>query len=295
MLPFRSGRAGFSGASSVFLFFIVVSCAAFAAEKAAKPEATVKSKSKERPKPEEGVTNIPIATGHDARGLVLPDFDHQGRLRGKLEAGVTRRLDDERVEFSGVKFVTFAPETEKPDLEILMSTSVFNLKTQVLNSSERTTVKRSDFEIVGDTMQFEMLSRKGTLDGNVKMVVRGKARARRECRRMTKLGVARAILCSALLVGIARGQGSAPSTLSSRLRVSLLTKPRRSKLPPKNRPRKTILPGNRTRPRTQRQPRSRSSPKSMPTRPSSIRQNRLAFSPDTSSSPTRALVSRETS
>lgn len=33
---------------------------------------------------------------------------------------------------------------------------------------------------------------------------------------MTKLWVARAILCSALLVGIARGQGSAPSTLASR-------------------------------------------------------------------------------
>jgi hypothetical protein len=47
----------------------------------------------------------------------------------------------------------------------------------VLNSSERTTVKRSDFEITGDTMQFEMLTRKGTLAGNVKMVVRGKARA----------------------------------------------------------------------------------------------------------------------
>jgi hypothetical protein len=177
MLPFRSGRAGFSGASSVFLFFILVTCAAFAAEKIAKPEPTGKSKPKARPKAEEGVTNIPIATGHDARGLVLPDFDHLGRLRGKLEAGVTKRLDDERVEFSGVKFVTFAPETEKPDLEILMRTSVFNLKTQVLNSSERTTVKRSDFEIAGDTMQFEMLSRIGTLDGNVKMVVRGKPQA----------------------------------------------------------------------------------------------------------------------
>lgn len=177
MLPFRSGRAGFSGASSAFLLFILLSCAALAAEKIAKPEVPVKTKPKERPKPEEGVTNIPIATGHDAKGLVLPDFDKQGRLRGKLEAGVTRRLDAERVEFSGVKFVTFAPETETLDLEILMSTSVFNLKTQVLNSSERTTVKRADFEIVGDTMQFEMVSRKGTLDGNVKMVVRGKARA----------------------------------------------------------------------------------------------------------------------
>ena len=58
-----------------------------------------------------------------------------------------------------------------------MNTSVFNLKTQVLNSSERTTVKRSDFEIAGDKMQFEMLTRKSTLAGNVKMVVRGKARA----------------------------------------------------------------------------------------------------------------------
>lgn len=33
---------------------------------------------------------------------------------------------------------------------------------------------------------------------------------------MIKLGVARAILCSALLVGIARGQGSAPATLAPR-------------------------------------------------------------------------------
>ena len=123
------------------------------------------------------MTNVPIVAGHDAKGLVLPDFDIKGHMRGKLEAGVTRRLDDEHVEFKGVKFTTFLPESEKPDLQIIMSTSVFNLKTQVLNSSERTTVKRADFEITGDKMQFEMLTRKGTLDGNVKMVVRGKSRA----------------------------------------------------------------------------------------------------------------------
>jgi hypothetical protein len=173
MPPFRSGRAGFSDAPSVFLLSIVLSCAALAAEKIATPEAT--SKPKERPKSAEGVTNVPIATGHDAKGLVLPDFDLNGHLRGKLEAGITRRLDDERVEFETVKFTTFTPETETPDLEIRMTKSIFNLRTQVLNSAEKTTVKRADFEIVGDTMQFEMLTRKGTLDGNVKMVVRGKS------------------------------------------------------------------------------------------------------------------------
>lgn len=177
MLPFRSGRAGFSGASTAFLLLTLLSCAALAGDKTPKPEVQATIKPKTRPKPEEGVTNVPIVAGHDAKGLVLPDFDLKGHLRGKLEAGVTRRLDEEHIEFKGVKFTTFLPETEKPDLQIIMSTSVFNLKTQVLNSSERTTVKRADFEITGDKMQFEMLTRKGTLDGNVKMVVRGKPQA----------------------------------------------------------------------------------------------------------------------
>jgi hypothetical protein len=177
MPPFRSGRAGFSAASSAFLLLAILSCAAFAGEKTPKPEVETKIKPKARPKPEEGVTNVPIVPGHDAKGLVLPDFDHLGRMRGKLEAGLTKRLDDEHVEFKSVKFTTFVPESETPDLQIVMTSSVFNLKTQVLNSSERTTVKRADFEITGDTMQFEMITRKGTLAGNVKMVVRGKAKA----------------------------------------------------------------------------------------------------------------------
>ena len=177
MLPFRSGRAGISSAFSALLVLALLTCAVFAAEKkAAKPQVTAAPK-KERPKPEEGVRNVPIVPGHDAKGLVLPDFDMLGHMRGKLEAGLTRRLDDENIEFERVKFTTFVPETEKPDLEILMKSSVFNLKTQVLTSQVRSTVKRSDFEIAGDTMKFEMISRQGTLAGNVKMIVRGKARA----------------------------------------------------------------------------------------------------------------------
>ena len=120
--------------------------------------------------------DVPLTEGHDAKGLVLPDFDVLGHLRGKLQAGVTRRLDSENIEFQGVKFTTFIPETEKPDLEISMDKSTFNLKTQILTSNVRSTVKRTDFEVAGDTMKFEMLTRQGTLAGNVKMIVRGKAR-----------------------------------------------------------------------------------------------------------------------
>jgi hypothetical protein len=97
-------------------------------------------------------------------------------MRGKLEAGVTKRLDEENIEFQGVKFTTFMPETQAPDLEIITKTSSLNLKSQIFKSKERSVVKRADFEIVGDTMEFEMITRQGTLAGNVKMVVRGKAR-----------------------------------------------------------------------------------------------------------------------
>lgn len=185
MLPFRSGRAGIASAFSAFLLLVFLACAVAAADKKAPktdtksptPSASAGPKTKpSRPKPEEGIKDVPIASGHDAKGLVLPDFDLEGRLRGKLSAGVTRRLDDQNVEFQGVKFTTFLPETETPDMEISMSTSVFNLKTQILTSKVRSTVKRADFEVAGDTMKFEMVSRQGTLEGNVRMVVRGKAR-----------------------------------------------------------------------------------------------------------------------
>ena len=184
MLPFRSGRAGIASAVSALLLLILLTCAVFAAEKkgpkaegkSPTPTATAEPKKKPRPKPEEGIKDVPIATGHDAKGLVLPDFDVKGHMRGKLQAGVTRRLDEQNIEFLGVKFTTFTPDTEVPDLEISMDKSVFNLKTQVLTSNVRSTVKRADFEVAGDTMKFEMVSRLGSLEGNVKMVVRGKAR-----------------------------------------------------------------------------------------------------------------------
>ena len=185
MLPSRSGRAGISSAAAALLLLIFLSCAVGAAEKKASksdgkaPTATpsvAPAKKPARPKPEEGIKEIPIPEGHDAKGLVLPDYDLLGRLRGKLQAGVTRKLDAQNIEFQGVKFVTFRPETETPDLDITVAKAVFNIKTQILTSNVRSTVKRADFDVSGDSMRFEMLTRQSTLEGNVKMVVRGKAR-----------------------------------------------------------------------------------------------------------------------
>jgi hypothetical protein len=120
------------------------------------------------------LTNIPLTVGHEAKGLVLPDFDSEGHMRGRFEAGTARRIDDDHVGFQNLKITTFTPENNT-DLEIEMHTSVLDLKTRVLSSQERATIKRSDFNIVGDSVQFDTNTRTGRLVGNVKMVITDKS------------------------------------------------------------------------------------------------------------------------
>jgi hypothetical protein len=119
---------------------------------------------------EQSLTNIPLPVGHEAKGLVLPDFDLEGHLRGKFVASTARRIDEEHIRFQDLKITTFTPENQT-DLQIDMQTSLFDLKTKILSSQERATVKRADFDIVGDSIQFDTNTRTGRMIGNVKMVI----------------------------------------------------------------------------------------------------------------------------
>jgi lipopolysaccharide assembly outer membrane protein LptD (OstA) len=123
---------------------------------------------------EQSLTNIPLPIGHEAKGLVLPDFDGDGHMRGKFEAGIAHRIDEEHVGFEQLKITTYTPEDQQ-DLRIDMSTSVLDLKTRILSSKARTTIQRADFNIAGDSVQFDTNSRTGRLVGNVKMVITDKS------------------------------------------------------------------------------------------------------------------------
>src|SRR5881409_2490048 len=123
---------------------------------------------------EPSLTNIPLPIGHEAKGLVFPDFDADGHLRGRFEAGTAHRIDQEHIGFQHLKITTYTPESQ-PDLQIDMNTSVLDLKTRALSSQERTTIQRSDFNIAGDSVHFDTNSRTGRLIGNVKMVITDKS------------------------------------------------------------------------------------------------------------------------
>lgn len=167
MLPFRSGRSRTTGASLGFILAIFVACAALAEER--KPGER-KKKREERRKGENSLTNIPLTIGHEAKGIVLPDYDLRGNLRGRFEAGSATRLDKENIQFRGLKVVTFTKDN-KPDVKIDMSESVLNLETRVITSDQRTSVARADFTIAGDKIRFDTAARKGTFTGNVKMTI----------------------------------------------------------------------------------------------------------------------------
>ncbi len=182
MLPFRSGPGSFPGwllslVLILMLPILIVAQSSLAKGKGGKKRQNRQAAAaKQSPLPgEESLTNIPLPTGHEAKGLVLPDYDTQGRLRGKFEAGTAHRIDDDHIGFQNLKITTYTPE-KKPDLEIDLRTSVLNLKTRVLSSKERSFVKRADFRITGDSVQFDTVARTGRLMGNVKMVITDNSR-----------------------------------------------------------------------------------------------------------------------
>lgn len=123
---------------------------------------------------EQSLTNIPLPIGHEAKGLVLPDFDGEGHLRGKFEAGTAHRIDEGHIGFQELKIITFTPEDQQ-DLRIDMSTSVLDLNTRILSSKTRTTIQRADFNIAGDSVEFDTNNKTGRLIGNVKMVITDKS------------------------------------------------------------------------------------------------------------------------
>jgi hypothetical protein len=179
MLLFRSGRfahgSWFVWLLSMFLSILISAAQVFAQSKGHKRKLGRVTATPAASPGEQSLTNIPLPIGHEAKGLVLPDFDGEGHLRGRFEAGTAHRIDEEHVGFQHLKITTYTPES-RPDLKIDMHTSVLDLKTRILSSQERTTIERADFNIAGDSVQFDTNTRTGRLIGNVKMVITDQSR-----------------------------------------------------------------------------------------------------------------------
>ena len=176
-LPVRMNRVSHRWLFAIWLLSVVLCVFSLAPHTSAQSKARKGKPPKAGPTSspgEQSLTNIPLPIGHEAKGLVLPDFDGDGHLRGKFEAGTAHRIDQEHVGFQQLKITTYTPE-DQPDLRIDMSTSVLDLKTRILSSKARTTIQRADFNIAGDSVEFDTNSKTGRLIGNIKMVITDKS------------------------------------------------------------------------------------------------------------------------
>ena len=170
MLPFRSGRSRNRGASALFFVSGMVALALFPAEAQQKPKKDPKPKTAAQGASALG-GNIPLPIGHEIKGLVLPDIDIEGHLRTRFEAATAKRIDADQIAFTGLKVTSFTPQ-DTIDLQLDLPVSTFDMNTRVLRSQQRTNIARADFTIEGDALEFNTVDRKGTLTGNVKMIIK---------------------------------------------------------------------------------------------------------------------------
>jgi lipopolysaccharide export system protein LptC len=84
--------------------------------------------------------------------------------------GVASRLDDDHVRMSDLQVETFDDAGAK-EMLITLPTSVLDLNTRVLTSKTSVTIKRSDFEVTGDSMEFDTKTKNGRMEGRVRMLI----------------------------------------------------------------------------------------------------------------------------
>jgi len=86
-----------------------------------------------------------------------------------LEAEVANRTDDQHIEMENLKIA--ATDEEGKKIHIALPRSIFNLESRILTGNAGALIRREDFEITGDAMEFNTRTRYGIVRGNIKMTI----------------------------------------------------------------------------------------------------------------------------
>lgn len=131
-------------------------------EEAAKPSPTPELKVDDQ------ILDIPVQKGQDVFGIRIPQYDPDGKLQMQFAAEIARKLDDTTLELENL---TIEVADKDGLMEIEIPKSQFDLETRILTGKAGAKIKRQDFEITGDTVEFHVRSRFSKLGGNVKMII----------------------------------------------------------------------------------------------------------------------------
>lgn len=114
--------------------------------------------------------SLPLPKGQDSKGVTIPYTDGSGKKTMVFRIGVGTRIDEEHVRMADLKIETFNEEGEH-EMTIELPESQMNLTTRVISGEESVTIKRSDFQLTGKTMEFNTETKQGWIKGDVKMII----------------------------------------------------------------------------------------------------------------------------
>lgn len=113
--------------------------------------------------------DVPIPVGIPMNGLKIPHFDEEGREVMLLESDVATKINEQTIEFENLKIEALDEEGRKIFVEL--PKSVFNLETRILSGDQSAKIHREDFEINGDSIEFDTRTKFGRLRGKISMII----------------------------------------------------------------------------------------------------------------------------
>ncbi|MFZ9920094.1 MAG: LPS export ABC transporter periplasmic protein LptC [Terrimicrobiaceae bacterium] len=121
------------------------------------------------PTSEEKELELPVPVGIPVNGIKVPHYNSDGELELVLEAETAQKIDEQNVSFTNLKLEAHDDEDRK--IFVDLPQAVLNLDTRILTGDQTVHIRREDFTISGDRIEFNTKTRFGTLKGNISMVI----------------------------------------------------------------------------------------------------------------------------
>ncbi|MEI8311750.1 MAG: LPS export ABC transporter periplasmic protein LptC [Verrucomicrobiota bacterium] len=128
-----------------------------------------KKGAEEKKQSETGGFDVPVPLGIPVKGIKIPHRNEEGKLVMTIEAEVATKLDEQHVDMQNMKIESFDDDGKKINIEL--PHSIFNLETRILTGDTGALIRREDFEITGDSVEFNTKTRYATLRGKIRMVI----------------------------------------------------------------------------------------------------------------------------
>jgi len=113
--------------------------------------------------------DVPIPVGEPVKGIRIPYFKPDGSLQMMFDAEKAKKLDENFIEMENLTIVSY--EDDGQQFTVKLPKALFNLQTRMLTGDSQVYIDRGDFQIVGDTLDFNTKTRFGKIIGKVKMII----------------------------------------------------------------------------------------------------------------------------